>query len=130
MMPEGLIARASGHGPGETMDRLVTAVTGHGMRVMARIDHAAAASEVGMTLRPTEVLIFGNARAGTPLMQMSETIGLDLPLRVLVWQGDDGVTRIAYTDPAWLARRHGVEHAATASAMTSTLEAMAAEAAR
>jgi len=69
MTPEGLIVHASVHGPKETMDRLARAVGGRGMAVLARIDHAAAAVAAGMELRPTEVLIFGNPRAGTPLMQ-------------------------------------------------------------
>ncbi len=77
MTPEGLIVHASVHGPKETMDRLARAVTGRGMAVLARIDHAAAAVAAGMELRPTEVLIFGNPRAGTPLMQAGP--GLALP---------------------------------------------------
>jgi uncharacterized protein (DUF302 family) len=83
MMPGGLTTCLSGYGPTETMDRLATAVTAHGMSVLARIDHAAAAVKIGMKLRPTEVLIFGNPRAGTPLMQAAQTMGIDLPLKAL-----------------------------------------------
>lgn len=107
MTPDGLTTIASMFGPKETMDRLVAAVTGRGMAVMARIDHAAAAAKVGMALRPTEVLIFGNPRAGTPLMQASQTLGIDLPLRALVWQDEAGATWLGYNDPTWLAHRHG-----------------------
>jgi len=107
MTPDGLTTCKSTFGPKETMDRLVAAGTGRGMAVLARIDHAAAAAKVGMALRPTEVLIFGNPRAGTPLMQASQTLGIDLPLRALVWQDEAGATWLGYNDPQWLARRHG-----------------------
>jgi uncharacterized protein (DUF302 family) len=109
MKADGLIACVSKFGPKETMDRLTTGVTTRGISIMARIDHAAAAAAVGMELRPTEVLIFGNPRAGTPLMQAAQTIGIDLPLRALVWQDEGGTTWLAYDDPQWLARRHGVD---------------------
>src|SRR5262245_53751821 len=94
--PEGLITRPSNYGPRETMDRLAAAVADHGMKVMARIDHAAAAAEVGLVLRPTEVLIFGNPRGGTPLMQAVQTMGIDLPLKALVWEDEDGQTWLSY----------------------------------
>jgi uncharacterized protein (DUF302 family) len=102
-----MTATRSGFGPKETMDRLQEAVTAHGMEVLARIDHAAAAAGAGMTLRPTEVILFGNPRAGTPLMQASQTLGIDLPLKALVWQDDQGDTWVGTNDPAWLAQRHG-----------------------
>jgi uncharacterized protein (DUF302 family) len=108
MIPDGLVISLSSFGPKETMDRLVAALTGCGMSILARIDHAAAAAKVGMHLRPTEVLIFGNLRAGTPLMQATQTIGIDLPLKALVWQDCEGKTWLAYNDPAWLAKRHGL----------------------
>jgi uncharacterized protein (DUF302 family) len=88
------------------MERLKAAVTARGMTIFAQIDHADAAKEVGMTLAPTEVLIFGSPKAGTPLMQASQTI--DLPLKALVWQDSAGKTWLGYNDPKWLARRHGV----------------------
>jgi uncharacterized protein (DUF302 family) len=72
-------------------------------------DHASAAGLVGLHLRPTSVFIFGNAVAGTPLMQMAPTIAIDLPLRMLVWTGEDGVSWLTYIDPAWLAGRHTAE---------------------
>lgn len=107
MMPDGLTTCASSFGPKETMERLTAAVTGHGMAILARIDHAAAAAAVGMALRPTELLIFGNPRAGTPLMQARQTMGIDLPLKALVWQDEAGVTWLTYNDPTWLANRYG-----------------------
>ncbi|HEY6717080.1 MAG TPA: DUF302 domain-containing protein [Reyranella sp.] len=130
MTPDGLTACVSSHGPKETMDRLIAAVTSRGMTVLARIDHAAAAVKAGMELRPTEVVLFGNPRAGTPLMQAAQTIGIDLPLKALVWQDADGKTWFAYNDPKWLAKRHqalvGTER--SLGAMTDALAAVAKEA--
>ncbi|THD49208.1 MAG: DUF302 domain-containing protein, partial [Bradyrhizobium sp.] len=111
MTPEGMIVAPSDFEPRETMDRLAAAVTRRGASVLARIDHAGAAASVGLTLRPTEVLIFGNPRAGTSLMQASATMGIDLPLKALVWRDEAGRTQLGYDDPAWLARRHGAEAA-------------------
>ena len=130
MTPEGLIVCGSKFGPKETMDRLAAAETTRGISIMARIDHAAAAAAVGMALGPTEVLIFGNPRAGTPLMQAVQTIGIDLPLKALVWQDESGSTWLAYNDPQWLARRHGVDAGLhrTLHAMADALAAMAREA--
>jgi len=129
-MPDGFTTCLSAHGPKETMDRLAAAVTNRGMAVLARIDHAAAAATVGLALRPTEVLIFGNPRAGTPLMQAAPTIGIDLPLKALVWQDDAGKTWLGYSEPRWLARRHGADAGADRilEAMTTALEAVAKEA--
>jgi uncharacterized protein (DUF302 family) len=105
--PEGLVLHASRHDPARTMELLLAAVTGRGMSVFARVDHAAAAAKVGLALRPTEVLIFGSAKAGTPLMQSVQTTGIDLPLKALVFEDGEGKTWIAYNDPKWIAARHG-----------------------
>ncbi len=109
MMPDGLITCASSHGAKETADRLAAGVTAHGLTVLARIDHAAAAATVGLELRPTEVLIFGNPQAGTLLMQVAQTIGIDLPLKALVWQDAAGKIWLSYNDPKYLAKRHGAD---------------------
>lgn len=109
MSAEGLTTVRSQHGPEETMNRLGAAVRAKGMTVFAQIDHAAGAEAVGLPLRPTEVLLFGNPHSGTPLMQSSQTMGIDLPLKVLVWQDEGGVTWLSYNDPGWLARRHGLD---------------------
>ena len=98
----------SHRGPKETLDRLEAEVKAKGLTVFARIDHAAGAAAVGMTLLPTAVLIFGNARGGTPLMQANQLIGIDLPLKVLVWQDTSGKTWMSYYDPTVLVRRHGL----------------------
>jgi uncharacterized protein (DUF302 family) len=131
MTPEGLIVRASRHEPKETMDRLVAAVTARGAAVVARVDHAAVAASVGLALAPTEVLVFGNPKAGTPLMQAAQTTGIDLPLKALVWRDAAGTTYVGYNDPRWLARRHGAEagNDAVLKAMVDFLAAIADEAA-
>jgi uncharacterized protein (DUF302 family) len=105
---EGLTTIASSFGPKETMDRLETEIRGKGMTVFARIDHAGGAADAGLELRPTELIIFGNARGGTPLMQASQTSGIDLPLKALVWQDAAGKTWLSYNEPSWIVQRHGL----------------------
>ena len=96
---------------------------------MSRISHAAAAAAISMELRPTEVLIFGNPRAGTPLMQALQTVGIAGPLKALVWQDEGGTTWLAYNDLQWLARRHWIDAGLdrTLHAMADALAAMARE---
>jgi uncharacterized protein (DUF302 family) len=96
MTTQGLTTIRSSFGPKDTMNRLEAAVQAKGMTVFARIDHAAGATAAGLSLRPTEVLIFGNAKGGTPLMNSVQTIGLDLPLKALVWQDASGDTWLSY----------------------------------
>ena len=93
------------------MDRLQAEVHAQGMTVFARIDHSAGAAEVGLTLPPTELIIFGNARGGTPLMQSVQTVGIDLPLKALVWEDTAGKTWISYNEPGWIAQRHSLANA-------------------
>ena len=127
MTAQGLTTIPSVYGPQDTMNRLEAAVKAKGMTVFARIDHATGATEAGLSLRPTEVLIFGNAKAGTQLMQSVQTVGLELPLKALVWQDPSGMTWLSYNDPAWLAQRHGLggETEAAIGIMTAALEAVA-----
>jgi len=127
MAAGGLTTIPSSYGPKDTMNRLEAAVMAKGITVFARIDHAAGASAVGLSLGPTEVLIFGNAKAGTPLMQSVQTIGLDLPLKALVWQDISGKTWLSYNDPAWLAKQHGLSGEAEAAVgiITAALHAVA-----
>src|SRR5437868_4768381 len=108
---EGLNSIRSSFGPKETMDRLVAEIGAKGLKVFARIDHAAGAAEVGLTLRPTELIIFGNARGGTPLMQSAQTVGIDLPLKALVWQDAAGKTWISYNEARWIVQRHNIANA-------------------
>jgi uncharacterized protein (DUF302 family) len=109
------------------MDRLEAEVRARGMTVFARINHADGAAQVGLDLRPTEVVIFGNARGGTPLMQAAQTIGIDLPLKTLVWEDTAGKVWLSYNNPAWLAQRHGLgaEAAQPVVALASMLAAVA-----
>ena len=130
MAVNGLRTIPSKFGPKETMDRLETEVKSKGLTVFARIDHAAGAAAVGLQLRPAELLIFGNAKGGTPLMLAAQTMGIDLPLKVLVWQDASGKTWLSYNDPSWLAKRHGLDHEvdASVSALTTALNAFASAA--
>jgi len=127
MTADGLVTVRSTHGPKETMSRLEAEVKAKGLTVFAHVDHAAGAAEVGLPLRATDLLIFGNAKGGTPLMQQDQTMGIDLPLKVLVWQDQAGATWLSYNDPGWLAQRHGLGRDAepTVNALTGALRAIA-----
>ena len=105
---EGLATFPTCFSSRETMNRLETEIRAQGMEVFARIDHAAAAGEAGLTLLPAEVIIFGHARSGTPLMQLAPTMGIDLPLRALVWQDAAGQTWLSYNEPGAITHRHGI----------------------
>lgn len=105
---EGLISIKSPYSPKETVDRLENIVKQRSLNVFARVDHAAGASEVGMSLRPTELLIFGNPQGGTPFMECAQSVGIDLPLKALVWQDGDNQVWLSYNDPEFLAKRHRV----------------------
>lgn len=127
MATDGLTTMQSSFGPQETLLKLEAAVKARGMAVFARIDHAAGAAEAGLALRPTELVIFGNARGGTPLMQSDQTMGIDLPLKALVWQDTAGNTWLSHDDPSWLVKRHGMgrETDATVAALSAALTAVA-----
>ena len=127
---QGLTSIPSSQGPKETMDRLEAEIRTKGLTIFARIDHAAGAAEVGLKLRPTQLIIFGNARGGTPLMQSVQAIGIDLPLKALVWQDAAGKTWISYNEPRWIAERHGLANAEPAvTKMADLLAAIATVAA-
>ena len=112
------------------MNRFEAEIRAKGMNVFAGIDHAAGATAVGLSLRPTELLIFGNAKAGTPLMQSVQTIGIDLPLKALVWQDAEEVTWLSYNAPDWLMKRHGAGDGTepAVSTMTAALNSVAKKA--
>jgi len=130
MAADGLLTIPSSFGPKDTMARLETGVKAKGMTVFARVDHSAGATAAGLSLRPTDLLIFGNAKGGTPLMQSVQTIGIDLPLKALVWQDAAGKTWLSYNDPAWFAKRHSLpaEAQATVKALSVMLKAVTAAA--
>ena len=104
---DGVIATRSPHDARQTMDRFERLVTDKGMKVFARIDHAAGAASIGQSLRPTELLVFGNPKGGTPLMTCSQSFAIDLPLKALVWQDEAGTVWLGVNDMATLAQRHG-----------------------
>ena len=127
---QGLTSIPSSFGPKETMDRLEAEISAKGMTVFARIDHGAGAAEAGLELRPTELIIFGNARGGTPLMQSVQTVGIDLPLKGLVWQDAANTTWLSYNEPGWIAQRHNIANAErVVNSMGTALSAMARTAA-
>jgi uncharacterized protein (DUF302 family) len=128
---EGLITTASENSFATTLGRLETALQDKGLTLFARIDHAAGAAQADMELAPTMLLIFGNPKGGTPLMQSIQQIGLQLPLKLLVWEDATGETRLTYDDPLWLAQRFGLDPAMPAVvAMSKALTALADAAGR
>lgn len=122
---DGLVALKSPHGAKATMDKLEALVKERNLNVFARIDHAAGATKVGKTLRPTEVLIFGNPQGGTPFMECAQSVGIDLPLKALVWQDEAGQVWLGYNDPAYLAQRHGVPSCPVAANIAKALAGIA-----
>lgn len=104
---DGLISIRSPYSAKETMNRLEDLVKKRTLKVFARIDHAAGAASIGKSLRPTELLIFGNPQGGTPFMECAQTVGIDLPLKALVWEDASSQVWLSYNDPAFLANRHG-----------------------
>ena len=125
---EGLIAVKSPYEVRETLDRLEANAKQRGLKVFARIDHTAGAASVGKTLRPTEVLIFGNPQGGTPFMECAQSVGIDLPLKALAWQDEQGQVWLAYNDPEFLAKRHGVSSCPAVAPIGKALSSLVAEA--
>jgi uncharacterized protein (DUF302 family) len=119
----------SAHNVLETVERLKVLLARKGIELFAHIDHAAAARKVGLSLRPTQVLILGNPKAGTPLMQSRQTIGLDLPLRTLVWEDEAGKVWLTYRRPGLMAQRHHIDgHEKAVEALDDGLATLAREA--
>ncbi len=104
----GLITMKSAHDVATTADRLENVLNQKGMNVFARINHAQGAQKVGKKLRPTELLIFGNPKVGTPLMQCRQSVAIDLPQKALIWQDEQGKVWLSYNDPAYLVERHSI----------------------
>ncbi|MGH8260703.1 MAG: DUF302 domain-containing protein [Steroidobacteraceae bacterium] len=123
-MVEGLICRRSRHDPAATIRRLETLLSEAGVKIFARIDFAADAQAAGLKLAPELMLIFGNPRAGTPLMAERPTVGIDLPLKLLAWMDADGRSWVAFNDPAYVVERHGLPEtfARTLAAVTPLIE--------
>ncbi len=127
---DGLVSVKSAYDAKTSMDRLESIVTERGLTVFARIDHAAGAAKIGRTLRPTELLIFGNPQGGTPFMECAQTVGIDLPLKALVWEDAAGQVWIGYTDPAYLAARHGAADCPVVATLQKALSGLVNAAAR
>lgn len=126
-----LVMKESRHSVKVTLDRLVKALGERGIGVVARVDHAAGAKAAGMELPPTEVVIFGNPKLGTPLMKANPEVAIDLPMRVVAWQDKAGKVWIGYTPPETLKARYGITGAdAVLKAMTGALEGLTAGAAK
>lgn len=124
---DGVIAAKSPRHAKETMNRFEELAKQRGLHVFARIDHAAGAAKIGKSLRPTEVLIFGNPKGGTPFMECAQSVGIDLPLKVLVWEDASGQVWLGYNDPAFLAQRHGVAQCPAVDGLSKALSALARE---
>ena len=122
---DGLIAVKSAHSAAETGTRLVAAIEARKLTLFARVDHAAGAKKIDKSLRPTEVFIFGNPNGGTPLMECAQSMGIDLPLKMLVWQEADGSVMLGYNDPAWLAKRHGATCEQPVAGISKALDGIA-----
>ena len=102
----GLISLATKHSVDEAMQRLEALLTERGITVFARVDHSGEAAKVGLNMRPTKLLIFGSPKGGTPLMQATPTVAIDLPLKALFWEDAYGKVWLTYNDPQYLQRRH------------------------
>jgi uncharacterized protein (DUF302 family) len=124
---EGLISVKSSVNAKETLNRFEELVKQRNLKVFARIDHAAGAQSIGKTLRPTELLIFGNPQGGTPFMECAQSVGIDLPLKVLAWEDANGQTWLGYNDPAYLAKRHQTAQCPAAANIGKALSSLVAE---
>jgi len=114
-MDTGITRMRSAHSVAQTVQRLESLLKERGVMIFARIDFSGDAARAGLTLREEQMLIFGNPKAGTPLMQSVPAAGLDLPLKALVWEDAEGHTQIAYNDPHYIIRRHGLDAALAAN---------------
>ncbi|MFV8570860.1 DUF302 domain-containing protein [Marinobacter sp. SBS5] len=122
---DGMVALKSPYSAEETMDRLEAEVKARSLNVFARINHAAGARKIGQSLRPTEVLVFGNPKGGTPFMACAQTVGIDLPLKALVWEDESSQVWLGYNDPAFIAERHGASECGVVPNMQQALSGIA-----
>ena len=106
---DGMITLKSSHSVSATADKLESLLKEKGMTVFNRISHSDGAAGVGLALRPTELVIFGNPKVGTPLMQCAQSVAIDLPQKALIWEDEAGQVWLGYNDPAYLQQRHGIE---------------------
>ncbi len=127
MTHEGMLTIPSSFSVQETLDRAAAKVESLGLRVFARIDHSAAGNAAGLPLRPTQLLMFGDPMRGTPLMQDRQSVGLDLPSKMLAWEDQDGRVWLSRNETAWLAQRHGTseQSADSVAALEASADAIA-----
>lgn len=119
---DGVIAVKSVHSVKDTADRLEKVLKGKGMTVFTRIDHAAGAKKVGKELPPTELIIFGNPKVGTPLMRCGHSVAIDLPQKALIWQDKGGQVWLSYNDPSYLASRHAIKDCGVVNKIANALK--------
>ncbi len=118
---DGMIELQSQNSFQATRDKLIDTLKAKGMKIFTVVDHASGARSAGLKLRPTTVVIFGNPKAGTQLMQCAQTAGIDLPMKALIWEDAKGVVRLGYNDPAWMAARHHVDDCKIVTKMSKAL---------
>lgn len=123
---DGLVSLKSPHSVSVTMDRVESLAKQRGLTVFTRIDHAAGAAKIGKTLRPTQVIIFGNPQGGTPFMECAQTVGIDLPLKILVWEDAAAQVWLGYNDPEYLAERHDAGKCQAVGNLRKALEGLSA----
>lgn len=122
---DGLVSVKSPFSAKETMNRFEANAKQRGLNIFARVDHAAGAAKVGKVIRATEVLIFGNPQGGTPFIECAQTVGIDLPLKALVWEDAQGQVWLGYNDPAFLAQRHGAAQCPAVGGLSKALSGLA-----
>jgi uncharacterized protein (DUF302 family) len=127
MAADGLVKRASPYSVEATAERFVEKAKLQKLNIFKQVDHAAGAASVDMDLRPTHVIIFGNPKGGTPLMQCSQTMGIDLPMKALVWKDAEGQVWFGYNDPEYLAERHGASDCKPVAKIGQLLNNLSAE---
>jgi uncharacterized protein (DUF302 family) len=128
LVDKGIVDKPSSHSVDQTVDRLKNILQSKGITLFAVVDHSGEAEKVGMKMRPTKLLIFGNPKAGTPLMLAAPSTAIDLPLKILVWQDEGGKVWVSYNSPAYLRQRHGLpENLLQNVAVVETLAAKAGE---
>jgi uncharacterized protein (DUF302 family) len=128
MVAKGIVDQASNHSVDQTVEKLKNILQAKGVALFALVDHSGEAEKVGMKMRPTKLLIFGNPKAGTPLMLAAPSIAIDLPLKILVWEDARGKVWLSYNSPEYLKERHGLPADLVQNiAVVGTLAAKAAE---
>lgn len=124
----GIIDKPGNHSVDETAEKLQAILRAKGIALFALVDHSGEAAKVGMKMRPTKLLIFGNPKAGTPLMQASPSIAIDLPLKILIWEDAEGKVWVSYNSPTYLRERHHLPEELERN--IAVVETLAAEAAK